>query len=89
MAQVYFLKKCHEQMTVFEYFFRKAPFNGSYTVFAGLEDLIDILENIHFDAEDISFLQRGTQQCLFLWCRTYMLFAQGPFRQIANRLPSL
>ncbi len=61
MAQVYFLKKRHNRMAVFDYFFRKVPFNGGYAVFAGLEDLIEILENLHFNATDIAFLrQKGT-----------------------------
>lgn len=66
MAQVYFLKERHEHMTVFDYFFRKAPFKGSYAVFAGLDDLIDILENLHFDAADISFLRQNDMDPRFL-----------------------
>lgn len=60
MAQVYFLKKRHDRVAVFDYFFRKIPFNGGYAVFAGLEDLLGILETLHFDEADIAFLkQRG------------------------------
>ena len=66
MAQVYFLKERHGHMAVFDYFFRKAPFNGSYAVFAGLEDLINILENLHFDATDISFLRQNGMDPGFL-----------------------
>jgi len=66
MAQVYFLKERHEQMTVFDYFFRKIPFNGGYAVFAGLEDLIGILENLHFNAADIAFLRQKGMDPAFL-----------------------
>jgi nicotinate phosphoribosyltransferase len=60
MAQVYFLKGRHDRPAVFDYFFRKVPFNGGYAVFAGLEDLLGILETLHFDEPDIAFLrQRG------------------------------
>ena len=57
MAQVYFMKGQHEQTAVFDYFFRKLPFNGGYAVFAGLEDLITVLENLHFDEGDIQFMR--------------------------------
>lgn len=42
---------------VFDYFFRKLPYDGGYAVFAGLDDLLDILENLHFDSRDIEFLR--------------------------------
>ncbi|WED44232.1 nicotinate phosphoribosyltransferase [Legionella cardiaca] len=57
MAQVYFLKGAQEQIAIFDYFFRKLPFKGGYAVFAGLSDLLDILENYHFTQEDIDFLR--------------------------------
>lgn len=57
MAQVYFLKGQHNQDSVFDYFFRECPFQGGYAVFAGLEDLLDILEDIKFDEEDLDFLR--------------------------------
>lgn len=57
MAQVYFMKGQHEQTAVFDYFFRKLPFKGGYAVFAGLEDLITVLENLHFDDADIQFMR--------------------------------
>lgn len=60
MAQVYFLKGRHVQQAVFDYFFRKCPFNGGYAIFAGLEDLLGILEGLHFDGQDVAFLrERG------------------------------
>jgi len=57
MAQVYFLKGKKDHGAVFDYFFRKLPFAGGYAVFAGLEDLLEVLQNIHFDDLDIAFLQ--------------------------------
>ena len=56
MSQVYFLQGKHNQLAVFDYFFRKLPFSGGYAVFAGLDDLLDILENFHFDKPAIDFL---------------------------------
>lgn len=57
MAQVYFHNNGAEQEAVFDYFFRKSPFKGGYTIFAGLENLIDILEDLSFSKKDIDFLK--------------------------------
>lgn len=57
MAQVYFLSPQKESRAVFDYFFRKLPFDGGYAIFAGLDDLLDILENLEFDDRDIAYLR--------------------------------
>ena len=57
MAQVYFLRGKKHEHAVFDYFFRKLPFGGGYAVFAGLEDVLDVLENLHFSKEDIRYLE--------------------------------
>ncbi|MCW8409955.1 nicotinate phosphoribosyltransferase [Legionella sp. PATHC035] len=56
MAQVYFLKGHQNTTAVFDYFFRKLPFGSGYAVFAGLADLLEILENYHFNEADLDFL---------------------------------
>src|SRR5690606_26503626 len=56
MGQVYFLAGKHENDAVFDYFFRKAPFDGGYTIFAGLGTVLDILENFRFSDEDVRYL---------------------------------
>ena len=58
MAEVYFLAGKKDDKAVFDYFFRKAPFKGSYVVFAGLANVLEILENLKFDKKDISFLSK-------------------------------
>ena len=57
MAQVYFLKGKSEDEAVFDYFFRKIPFDGGYTVFAGLSDLLPILRDLAFTHDDLEFLR--------------------------------
>jgi nicotinate phosphoribosyltransferase len=57
MSQVYFLKGQRDTKAVFDYFFRKLPFNGGYAIFAGLEDLLSELEKLRFDKQDLAFLQ--------------------------------
>lgn len=58
MAQVYFHKGQKEETAIFDYFFRKLPFDGGYAVLAGLEDLLNALENLQFDKKDIEFLEQ-------------------------------
>ena len=57
MSQVYFLKGQKDNQAVFDYFFRKLPFDGGYAVFAGLEDLLNALEILTFDKQDLAFLE--------------------------------
>lgn len=58
MAQAYFLKGRKEETAIFDYFFRKLPFGGGYAIFAGLETLLDVLENLHFNERDLAFLKK-------------------------------
>jgi nicotinate phosphoribosyltransferase len=57
MGQAYFLNGRKDESAVFDYFFRKNPFGGGYTIFAGLPDLLAVLENFRFDKEDLDFLK--------------------------------
>ncbi len=52
----YSLGKAREKAT-FDYFFRKIPENGGFCVAAGLEQLIDYIQNIHFEPEDLEYLK--------------------------------
>jgi nicotinate phosphoribosyltransferase len=55
MAQGYW--KCGmDHRAVFEMFYRKQPFNGGYSVFAGLETLLEKLQNLSFSADDLLYL---------------------------------
>lgn len=56
MGQAYFLNRRHDMKACFDYFFRKMPFEGGYVVFAGLGDLLKILEDLCFGASDIDYL---------------------------------
>ncbi|MFI8380482.1 nicotinate phosphoribosyltransferase [Leeuwenhoekiella sp. NPDC079379] len=56
MAQVYFNKKQNEH-AVFDYYFRRLPFKGGYAIFAGLEELLTIIEKLRFNDEDLAYLK--------------------------------
>lgn len=66
MAQVYFQKGHKDEKAVFDYFFRKLPFGGGYAIFAGLEELLDILEDLHFSKDDLEFLNENGFPAEFL-----------------------
>lgn len=57
MGQVYFLKGASTRNAVFDYFFRKIPFDGGYVVFAGLGELLPVLQELHFSPEDLEYLR--------------------------------
>jgi nicotinate phosphoribosyltransferase len=59
MGQVYFQSGHHNDRAVFDYFFRKLPYGGGYALFAGLGDLLQILEGLRFTEEDLDFLRRN------------------------------
>ncbi|SFC64528.1 nicotinate phosphoribosyltransferase [Bacillus sp. OV322] len=61
MAQTYWEDGIHNKKAVFEIFFRSLPFESGYAVFAGLERIIDYIENFHFSKEDIHYLQSELQ----------------------------
>lgn len=52
-----FWKKGDNTKTVFEMFFRSNPFKGGYSVFAGLEPLLETIQNFHFEKSDIDWLK--------------------------------
>ncbi len=56
MMQGYFKNNKHD-IAVFDAFYRRNPCNGGYAVFAGLEQVIDYIENLHFDSDDINYLK--------------------------------
>ncbi|MUP45227.1 nicotinate phosphoribosyltransferase [Gramella sp. BOM4] len=63
MAQVYFNKGHRDHRAVFDYFFRKLPYKGGFAVFAGLEDLLSIIQDLRFSKADLDYLkEQGFKQ---------------------------
>ena len=60
MGNGYFQAGYQDRITYFDVFFRDVPDKGGFAVCAGLSQLIDYIQNLHFSAEDIEFL-RGKQ----------------------------
>ena len=57
MAQGYFLSGKKDDKAHFDYFFRKNPYDGGFTIFAGLQTLLDTLENYQFEDQDLEYLK--------------------------------
>ncbi|MBO0446704.1 nicotinate phosphoribosyltransferase [Enterococcus ureilyticus] len=57
MMQTYWQLGRADLHSVFECYFREMPFNHGYAIFAGLERLVDYLENLTFTETDIAYLR--------------------------------
>ena len=57
MSNGYFKNGFYKRMTYFDVFFRNVPDNGGFAIAAGLEQVVDYIENLHFSKEDIDFLR--------------------------------
>ncbi|KAM3387018.1 hypothetical protein ACQJBY_010111 [Aegilops geniculata] len=63
MAYAYWKAGKHADHAVFDLYFRKNPFGGEFTVFAGLEECIKFIANFKFTEDEISFLQSVMPMC--------------------------
>lgn len=57
MANGYFLQESTQTKVAFDVFYRKNPDEGGFSVFAGLEQIVEYLEGMHFTEEDIEYLR--------------------------------
>ncbi len=58
MSNGYFKEKDREEKVAFDVFFRKNPDAGGYSIFAGLEQIIEYIQELHFGEEDIEYLRQ-------------------------------
>jgi nicotinate phosphoribosyltransferase len=57
MANSYFLTEDREKRVAFDVFYRKNPDDGGFAIFAGLEQVVEYITNLHFEKEDIEYLR--------------------------------
>ena len=57
MGNGYFESGLKDQVTYFDVFYRNVPDNGGFAIAAGLEQVIEYIENLHFSDEDIAYLR--------------------------------
>jgi len=57
MMAAYYDSGMQNKPAVFEYTFRKLPHNAGFSIFAGLDPLLDDLENLYFTESDLEYLR--------------------------------
>lgn len=57
MANGYFENGMKDQTAVFDMFFRSVPDGGGFAVMAGVEQMVEYLKGLSFDASDIAYLR--------------------------------
>ena len=57
MANGYFSDEGPKARVTFDVFYRQNPDQGGFAIFAGLEQIIEYIENLHFEEEDIEYFR--------------------------------
>ena len=57
MGNGYLKAGFQDRITYFDLYFRNVPDGGGFAIAAGLEQLIDYIEDLHFDEKDIEYLR--------------------------------
>ncbi|CAF1020396.1 unnamed protein product [Rotaria sp. Silwood1] len=58
MAYAYWKSGKHQDESTFDLFFRKNPFGGEFTLFAGLEECLKFVKHYKFQTSDIDYLRK-------------------------------
>lgn len=57
MSNGYFHNGFYKRNTYFDVFFRSVPDGGGFAIAAGLEQVVQYIEQLHFDEEDLQYLR--------------------------------
>lgn len=57
MGAGYFANGYTDRITYFDLFFRRCPDGGGFAIAAGLEQIVQYIQDLHFDTEDIAYLR--------------------------------
>lgn len=57
MGNGYFASGMKDKIVYFDAFYRQNPDNGGFAVVAGLEQIVEYINNLHFDEDDIAYLR--------------------------------
>ena len=63
MGNGYFKNGYKDRTVIFDVFFRRVPDQGGFAIAAGLEQLIEYIEDLHFSDEDIEYLRGRNLFC--------------------------
>lgn len=64
MAYAYWKSGKTDDLAVFDLFFRKNPFGGEFTIFAGLEECLKFLQSFRYSSSDIEYLKEALPQTI-------------------------
>lgn len=57
MSNGYFNQGFKDTWAAFDVFYRNNPDNGGFAIFAGLQQVVEYIENLHFSEEDVEYLR--------------------------------
>ena len=57
MGNGYWKSGMKDRITYFDVFFRNVPDDGGYAIAAGLEQIVDYIQKLHFSEEDLDYLR--------------------------------
>lgn len=57
MSNGYLNQGAEDTVVAFDVFYRKNPDNAGFAIFAGLEQVIEYIQNLHFSEEDVEYLR--------------------------------
>lgn len=57
MSNGYFNENSRDTVAAFDVFYRRNPDNAGFAVFAGLEQVVEYVRNLHFSQEDVEYLR--------------------------------
>ena len=57
MGNGYYVSQMQDTMCYFDVFYRTPPDSGGFAIAAGLEQVVDYIEKLHFGKEDIDYLR--------------------------------
>lgn len=63
MGNGYFQTEMKDKIVYFDLFYRDNPDNGGYAIAAGLEQIVEYVENLSFDDDDIEYLRSKNCFC--------------------------
>lgn len=74
MAYAYWKNGIHDKEAVFDLFFRKNPFQGAFTVFAGLSEVLRFIASYSITDEDVAYIGEkllpGCEKEFLRWLKT-------------------
>ena len=63
ITQAYFREGRQDEYAVFDLFYRTQPFKGTFAVFGGLAEAVDIVKNYKFTEDDLEYIRGNLPGC--------------------------